>query len=121
MALASLAIGNGPGAATHGKAAASFAIAAAIAGVSSATAGAFANSGGGAPSAYGAPSSQPGGGNYTGGRAQGASSQTFIINIQGTIAAGSKREVSEAVAGAVDQARRVGTSRSEQSLTVRFE
>ena len=59
--------------------------------------------------------------NYTGGRAQGASSQTFIINIQGTIAAGSKREVSEAVAGAVDQARRVGTSRSEQSLTVRFE
>lgn len=121
MALASLAIGNGPGAATHGKAAASFAIAAAIAGVSSATAGAFAGAGGGSPSAYGGPSSQPGGGNYTGSRAQSSGAVNYTLNFYGTIAAGSKREVSEAVAGAVDQARRVGTSRSEQSLTVRFE
>jgi hypothetical protein len=97
-----------------------FAATAALAGVGAVGLGAAAGGGGGSYGG-GGPSSQPGGGNFTGSRAQAAGPQSITVNLYGTIAAGSKREVSEEVASAVDRARRLGTSRSEQTITVRRE
>lgn len=107
---------------TKFAAAAKFAATAVAAGVGSAALGSMVGSGGGASASMptGGPSASAG--NVTGGSSrQDGSAQNVTINMYGTIAAGSKREVGESLVSATDLARRAGRVRSEQSTTVRFE